>query len=225
MEIQKKTILLVEDEALIAMMEARQLEKEGYAVVTAANGPAAIAAVHELHGGIDLILMDIDLGHGMDGTEAAAEILKDHDIPVVFLSSHTEKEVVEKTEKITSYGYVVKNSGSVVLDASIKMAFKLYGANRELRRKERMLTESEEKYRLLHEQAGIAVGFYSPEGIVISYNERALANMNARAEDVTGKSMYDLFPREEADVYMGRIRDASAAEHDLIYEDLSLIHI
>ncbi len=48
----------------------------------------------------------------MDGTEAAALILKERDLPVVFLSSHTEPEVVARTEKITSYGYVVKDSSA-----------------------------------------------------------------------------------------------------------------
>jgi PAS domain S-box-containing protein len=56
-----------------------------------------------------------------------------HDIPVVFLSSHTEREVVERTEGITSYGYIVKHSGEMVLIASIKMAFRLYAAHRELK--------------------------------------------------------------------------------------------
>ena len=64
----------------------------------------------------------------MDGTEAAGIILKDHDIPVIFLSGHTEPAVVNKTERITSYGYVVKSSSITVLDASIKMAFKLFDA-------------------------------------------------------------------------------------------------
>ena len=125
---QNKTILLVEDEALIAMMEMRMLEDHGYAVITAHSGEEAVDTVRKTPG-IDLILMDIDLGRGMDGTEAAEIILKEKDIPVVFLSSHTEREVVEKTEGITSYGYVVKNSGETVLLASIKMAFRLYKAN------------------------------------------------------------------------------------------------
>jgi PAS domain S-box-containing protein len=75
--------------------------------------------------GIDLILMDINLGSGIDGTEAAEIILRKHDLPLIFLSSHTEREVVEKTEEITSYGYIVKTSGETVLIASIKMAFRL----------------------------------------------------------------------------------------------------
>jgi len=63
--------------------------------------------------GIDLILMDIDLGDGIDSTQAAQKILEQHDLPLIFLSSNTEREVVEKTEDITSYGYIVKNTGKL----------------------------------------------------------------------------------------------------------------
>ena len=125
----KKTILLVEDEAILAITEKMVLEKYGYKVITADSGEKAIELFNE-NKDIDLILMDIDLGKGLDGTETAAIILKDQDIPVVFLSSHTEPAVVEKTENITSYGYVVKSSSITVLDASIKMALKLFNANR-----------------------------------------------------------------------------------------------
>ncbi len=121
----RKTILLVEDEAIIALSEKTALEKYGYAVRTVISGEKAIEAVRTNHD-IDLVLMDINLGSGIDGTEAAEIILEDNDIPIVFVSSHSEREIVEKTEKITSYGYVVKNSSITVLDASIKMAFKLF---------------------------------------------------------------------------------------------------
>ncbi len=125
----KKRILLVEDEAIIAMTQKMSLEKWGYEVLTVYSGEKAIEHLRE-DPAIELILMDIDLGQGMDGTEAAAAILQERDIPVVFCSSHTEPEIVEKTENITSYGYVVKSSGPTVIDASLKMAFKLFEANR-----------------------------------------------------------------------------------------------
>jgi two-component sensor histidine kinase/CheY-like chemotaxis protein len=128
-----KNILLVEDEALIAMAEKRQLEGAGYRVVHCPTGERAIDLVVAQRERFDLILMDINLGKGMDGTEAAREILRCLQIPILFLSSHTEKEIVEKTEAITNYGYVVKNSTFTVLDASIKMAFKLFDANEETR--------------------------------------------------------------------------------------------
>jgi DNA-binding NarL/FixJ family response regulator len=89
------------------------------------SGEGALTVTDSVNG-INLILMDIDLGDGMDGTEAAEIILSRHDIPLVFLSSHTEPEIVRKTDGITSYGYIVKNSGETVLLASIKMAFRLF---------------------------------------------------------------------------------------------------
>jgi PAS domain S-box-containing protein len=60
--------------------------------------------------------------------------LKNDDIPVVFLSSHIDPEIVDKTEKISSYGYVVKNSGLTVLDASMKMALKLFAAKLKMKK-------------------------------------------------------------------------------------------
>jgi CheY-like chemotaxis protein len=133
----KKSILLVEDEFIIAIAEKVQLEKYGYTATTVSSGEKAIEAMMEDEP-FDLILMDINLGNGIDGTQAAEIILQDHDIPIVFLSSHMEPEIVERTEKITSYGYVVKNSTITVLDASIKMAFKLFNANRETRNLKRL---------------------------------------------------------------------------------------
>lgn len=136
-----KTILLVEDQAIIAMAEANILKKNGYEVIIAYTGEEAITIASD-NKELDLILMDIDLGKGIDGTDAAQIILQSREIPVVFFSNHTESEIVEKTEKITSYGYVVKNSGETVLLASIKMAFKLFNTHNKMLENERRLNMS-----------------------------------------------------------------------------------
>ncbi len=156
--VNKKTILLVEDEAVTSIVSSKTLQKFGYTVIASRTGEEAVEIASN-NKNINLILMDIDLGKGIDGTEAAEIILKSCDIPVVFLSSHTEPEIVEKTEKITSYGYVVKNSSNTVLDASIKMAFKLFDAHKksEIELAERKvighaLRESEVQYRYIVER-------------------------------------------------------------------------
>ncbi len=146
----RKTILLVEDEPMNAVLAKTILRKYGYHVISASSGEKAVSAV-DSEAGIDLVLMDIDLGRGIDGTEAAEQILEKHDIPVVFLSSHTEPEIVEKTERITSYGYILKNAGETVLIASLKMAFRLY--------------ETEKKYRLITENTSDGI-FVLENGIV-----------------------------------------------------------
>lgn len=138
-----KTILLVEDEMIIAMAEIKHLEKEGYRVLHASSGPEAIETVNGRKNTIDLILMDMDLGEGMTGTDAAVEILKTNDIAVVFLSSHTEKEVVHKIDQITSYGYVIKDASFTVLAASVKMALKLFDAYQQMQKTNEELLQSE----------------------------------------------------------------------------------
>lgn len=153
----KKTILLVEDEAVIAITEKKLLEKKGYTVHTVSTGEKAVETIIDDILPVDLILMDIDLGSGMDGTQAAAQILNHKDIPVVFLSSHTEPEVVEKTEKITSYGYVVKNSGIIVLDASIKMALKLFEAKVYHNQAEKEIQLKNEEFEATNEELTAAI--------------------------------------------------------------------
>jgi len=159
-----KVILLVEDEPIIAMAERFTLEKNGFRVETASTGEQAVEMAEKTPAP-DLILMDINLGRGIDGTEAAAIILAKHDIPLVFLSSHTEREMVEKIEGITSYGYIVKNSGETVLVASINMAFKLFEAKVSESLKTSALLESERKYRLLIENSHDIIYTLTPDGV------------------------------------------------------------
>ena len=173
-ENRQKTILLVEDEPIIAMLEANQLEKAGYRVIQAETGERAIAIVSQKKERIDLILMDIDLGEGISGTDAAAEILKNNDIPLIFLSAHAEKEIVEKTEKITSYGYVIKNSGITVLDASIKLAFRFFNEITSRRRAEEELDSRNLLLTTLLDNLSIGVFMVeAPSGKPIVANEMA----------------------------------------------------
>ena len=140
-----KSILIVEDEIIIAMAEASMLERNGYKAIIAGTGKAAVDAVRS-NPEIDLVLMDINLGRGMDGTEAARTIMAVRNIPIIFLSSHIEPEIVNRTEEISSYGYVVKNSGETVLMTSITMAFRLAEARRRERENSEDLREREKRF-------------------------------------------------------------------------------
>ena len=95
MQTPSKTLLLVEDEAVIAMQERMALEALGYSVVLAYSGEEAIAAT-KMAPVIDLILMDIDLGQGINGMEAARQILARKDIPIIFLSTNNETGIIYK---------------------------------------------------------------------------------------------------------------------------------
>ncbi|MDA3947666.1 MAG: PAS domain S-box protein [Spirochaeta sp.] len=180
----KKRILLVEDQTIVAMTEKMQLEKYGYSVHHVTTGEKAVQTITDNTHPVDLILMDINLGSGIDGTEAAEIILKDHDIPIVFLSSHTEPEIVEKTEKITSYGYVVKDSSVTVLDASIKMAFRLFDAKSRI-------AQSEEKHRTLFETMSPGVVYLDAHGSIISANPASEKLLGLSFDQMNGKTPMD----------------------------------
>ncbi len=188
-----KKILLVEDQALIAMAEALLLKKHGYEVVSVNSGEKAIEAV-DSDPDISLILMDIDLGMGIDGPEAAERILNRKDIPVVFLSSHTEPEVVERTERITSYGYVVKNSGATVLDASMKMAFKLFDAQLKEKEKEAKLIEREELMRYIIKHDPNAIAVYDTDLRYVAVSDRYLRDYQVKNDNILGMHHYEVFP-------------------------------
>jgi len=165
-----RTLLLVEDEVIVAKDEAKQLVDQGYKVITVHTGEKALETFREKAGEIDLVLMDINLGRGMDGTLTAREILKEHDVPILFLSSHTEKEFVEKTKEITSYGYIVKDSGITVLQASVDMAFKLHQAHQETRKAEEQLRISEAYNFALFQYNPIQTVIVDREGLVLKAN-------------------------------------------------------
>ena len=125
-------LLLVEDEAMLAIGEQRMLEGYGYQVVVAGTGEQALEICNSEQE-IDLILMDIRLGAGrLSGPETAIQILKTRQLPVIFLSSYNKPEIVAQTENISMYGYVVKSSDGTMLNASIKMALRMFEASANL---------------------------------------------------------------------------------------------
>jgi PAS domain S-box-containing protein len=132
----KKTILLVEDEAIISIVVSKALQRFGYNVLNASSGERSVELTFSDEK-IDLILMDINLGDGIDGTEAARRILVKKNIPIVFHTSHSEREMVDKVRNITRYGYVVKSSGDFVLQSSMEMAFDLFNSHEKARKESR----------------------------------------------------------------------------------------
>ena len=158
---------------------------------------------------INLVLVDIDLGKGIGGSEAARQIIKKRNIPVIFLTSHFEKEYVDRVKEITRYGYIVKNSGDFVLRSSIEMAFELFEAYEKIANEliERKRAEEE-----LEKNKALLQGIF--EGTTDAIYAKDLMGryliFNGAAENITGKNYKDvlgnddriLFPEKEALVVM-----------------------
>ena len=188
---ESRIILQVEDESIIALQTEKVLEEYGYSVITASRGEEAVQIIKD-DKSIDLVLMDINLGDGIDGTEAAQLILKQRDIPVVFHSSHTEPEIVEKTEKITSYGYIVKNSSSTVLDASIKMAFRLFESVKRQKKLYEDLHDNEEMFHRVLNVIPDMVSINDSEMNILFSNWRGIAEV-PKDKQIPGTKCYTTY--------------------------------
>ncbi len=200
-----KKILLVEDEFPIALNESQMLESYGYEVITAHEGDLAIEIINA-NPDIALVLMDIDLGAGIDGTEAAKQILRTRDIPVIFLTGHTEDELVKKVEEITSYGIIQKFSGQFILLQAIKMAFRLFETHQREQAKEAQLRESENKFRQMFLQHSAMKVLIDPNqnGKIIDANQAAIDYYGYTHEELTGMSICDInvLPPEQVKDFM-----------------------
>ena len=198
-QFQRKMILLVEDETVVAMDEAGMLQSHGFDVVVVSSGEEAIARARDRE--VSLILMDIDLGRGkMDGTEAARAILEKRELPIVFLTGHREREMVERVKGITRYGYVLKSSGEFVLLESINMAYELFEACRktqleiEVRRSaEDALRENEERLRKAFESelVGFAIS-RQRDGTYLEVNQGFQTITGYERDELVGRTSRDL---------------------------------
>lgn len=140
----KARILVVEDEAVIAMEIELILKKLGYEVSSVVNNSSdAIKKAEEENP--DLILMDIRIQGDKDGIEAS-EIIRDRfSIPIIFSTAYLEQEKIDRAKITMPFGYILKPIQERDLKVTLDMA--LYVAKVDAKRKhaeEQLKTTNEE---------------------------------------------------------------------------------
>src|SRR5689334_2000925 len=100
-------ILIVEDEFILAINLQESLESLGYSSVDIVDtAEAAIEKATQLRP--NLILMDIRLRGEMDGIQAAEQIWNRLQIPVIYVTGHSDKSTVERATLTSPFGYILK---------------------------------------------------------------------------------------------------------------------
>jgi CheY-like chemotaxis protein len=103
-----ETILVVEDEGLIAIHLVQILKTAGYHVADPAySGEMALRAL-ETSPEPDLILMDIKLAGVLDGIETARKIRQRFPVPLIFVTAHTSEHMLERMKEVAPYGIIIK---------------------------------------------------------------------------------------------------------------------
>lgn len=121
----KASILVVEDEILVAASIKIALQNLGYNVTsTVPSGEEAILRAKEDNP--DLILMDIVLSGDMDGIEAASKIRSLYQIPFIYLTAYANGKTKERAKQTDPDGYIIKPFKNRELNDTIESALKKY---------------------------------------------------------------------------------------------------
>ncbi len=134
----KSTVLIVEDETIVAADLAGKLAMLGYEVAgSASTGEEAIESAYRLLP--RLILMDIQLKGAMDGIEAAEAIHRVLDIPVIYLTAYSDLSTLERAKQSGPYGYILKPFEERELAAAIELTLSKHQADQQLREQRELL--------------------------------------------------------------------------------------
>ncbi len=135
------SILIVEDEGIAALALQESLELSGYRVTgSASSGSEAMELLEQERP--DLVLMDINLQEKEEGIFAGEKIMKEYDIPVVFLTAYADRATISKAKEVFPYGYMVKPYSEPELYAVIETAIHKHLADK----KQRELHQVKDKF-------------------------------------------------------------------------------
>ena len=205
-------ILIVEDELITTADLEDALLRFGYHVTgTASSGKEAIRRVEQTRP--DLVLMDIKLKGTLDGIEAACEIRRCFDIPVIYLTAHADDKTLARAKLAEPLGYIVKPFQDAELHAVIEMAVHKSEVDRQTRNREDALSATLD-----------ALG----EGVIALDRLRQVTYLNSAAEQWTGWTLSEARGRDLAEIFpLVTQRDrrplespAQAALQEGILEDL-----
>jgi signal transduction histidine kinase/DNA-binding response OmpR family regulator len=217
--VENKTILIVEDDGILAVQLRNMLIELGYSVPEpVATGEEAIAVVTAgrsylvspelaspdmaLSGLIlpDLILMDIKLAGEMDGITAAAHIRSVADVPIVFLTGFSHDPLLQRAKTTAPYGYLVKPVSQQNLVATIEMALYKHTLDRQLKESEERYKSLYQLIRLLCDNVPDMIWAKDMENRFIFVNQAHMRLLNARdTDEPIGKTDMYFAARERAD--------------------------
>lgn len=169
-------VIIVEDEELFIKDIQRRLKKFNYdGSVAFSDGESVIDYIKEHTP--DIILMDVELKGALDGVETAEKIKQIKDIPIIFLTGHTDDFIVERAKITEPFAYVLKPLEDRELHVNISIALQRAKSRRELEERERWITN------ILNNLS---------EGVVVTNSDAKVTFVNPKVEQLLGIRIEDI---------------------------------
>ncbi len=197
----KTTILIVEDETVVARDIWAQLTELGYEPVAhATQGVDAIRLAGQLRPG--LVLMDIGLAGDMDGIACAQVIRSQFALPVVFLTAFAADDVLERAKLTEPFGYILKPFSQREVRTVVEMAlYKHQSESKTLAAKNRLQATLDAMPDLLFE-AGL-------DGRIFDYHSNRADLLAVPPEQFMGKHVSEFLPAQAAQTCLAALQEAA----------------
>ncbi len=180
-----KTVLVVEDEPLIARELERTLIRLGYRVPEiAGSGGEALRAITIARPA--LVLMDVNLKGELDGIATASAIRRRWDVPIIYLTSHSDDATLARAKDTGPHGYLIKPFNERDLRITIEVALSKHELEAEIARRERWFSTT---------LASIG------DAVIAADDGDCITFMNAVAERLTGWPLVVARGRRLSDVF------------------------
>jgi PAS domain S-box-containing protein len=180
----RPSILVVDDEIIIARELEARLKGMGYDVAgIASSGAEAVRLAAQTRP--SLVLMDVVLKGNTDGIEAAAEIRRRWQTPVIYVTAYADQRTLERARVTEPFGYIVKPFAERELNANIEMALYRHRTETRLRRVEQWIASAVE-------ETTDAVIAADGDGVITHFNSAAEAITCWQREQAVGRNLADV---------------------------------
>ena len=209
---EKTSILLVEDEFIIAKDIEKTLVKTGYSVLgIVMSGEDCLEFLE--NNKPDMILMDIKLQGELDGIETSNIVQSRYGIPVIYLTAHSDRDSLERAKYTMPYGYIIKPINERELFTIIETSMYRYRTDKRMRK-------NDIKYRILFEQSGDAIYLRNKEGIISEMNQSMIDLFGYQKEELCGMHVRELFVNPEQFSEVSEIIETSGfvKNHEVVFK-------
>lgn len=166
MSYQGKSILVVDDEPMIAEDLCESLEEPGYKVfLPSHSGADAIRQVQQ--GEPDLVLMDINLKGELDGISTAQAIQKIHDCAIIYLTANADSQTLQRAKMTSPFGYIIKPFRERELHALVEIS---------------LYKHAQEKLSRVRQNLFLQTLQNTPDAILVLNHQQQVQFMNPSAE-------------------------------------------
>ena len=194
----KPTILIVEDETIVAEDLSGKVRQLGYEVAgTVRTGEEAVAFVRRQPP--TLVLMDVRLAGEMDGIEAAQAIHRECDLPVVFLTAHSDEDTVKRAQRAEAFGYILKPFDPRDLRIQIELAIYKHAAEQQI-----ITLNRELENRVLERTDDLRVAVFALQSEINNRQrlEREILEISEREQCRLGQDLHDGLGQELSGIAM-----------------------